>query len=151
MGSCNCKYQGCWLYFFGQKTFLLRAKHVSVWTIPQRWNSGCSVIILGVGMLFLGLLVGMLAELREGMRSSLRSHVSGATMAILCSGWLSPPHLTTLRGQAGSTYSRIRIQRQLLVACAAGVETRTADRNSSRYRYSGTRRTRQLALDCEGN
>ena len=36
-------------------------------------------------------------------------------------------------------------------ACAAGVVTRTADRNSSRYRYSGIRRTRQLALGCEGN
>ena len=37
------------------------------------------------------------------------------------------------------------------IACAAGVVTRTADRNSSRYRYSVNRRTRQLALDCEGN
>ena len=36
-------------------------------------------------------------------------------------------------------------------ACAAGVGTGTADRDSSRYRYSGNRRTRQLALDCEGN
>ena len=29
--------------------------------------------------------------------------------------------------------------------------TRTADRVSSRYRYGGNRKTRQLALDCEGN
>ena len=36
-------------------------------------------------------------------------------------------------------------------ACAAGVVTRTADRDSSRYRYSGNRRTRRQALDCEGN
>ena len=36
-------------------------------------------------------------------------------------------------------------------ACAAGVVTRTADRDSSSYRYSGIRRTRQLALGCEGN
>ena len=36
------------------------------------------------------------------------------------------------------------------VACAAGVATGTADRDSSRYRYGGNRRTRQLALDCEG-
>ena len=39
----------------------------------------------------------------------------------------------------------------LTAACAAGVVTRTVDRDSSRYRYSGNRRTRQLALDCEGN
>ena len=36
-------------------------------------------------------------------------------------------------------------------ACAAEVATRTADRDSSRYRYSGNRRTRQLALYSEGN
>ena len=34
---------------------------------------------------------------------------------------------------------------------ASQVVRRTADRDSSRYRYSGNRRTRQLALDCEGN
>ena len=37
------------------------------------------------------------------------------------------------------------------IACAAGVVTRTADRDSSRYRYSGIRKTRQLALGSEGN
>ena len=31
-------------------------------------------------------------------------------------------------------------------ACAAGVVTRTTDRDSSRYPYSGIRRVRQLAL-----
>ena len=35
--------------------------------------------------------------------------------------------------------------------CAAGVVTGTADRDSSRYRYNGNRRTRQLALDCACN
>ena len=35
--------------------------------------------------------------------------------------------------------------------CAAGVETGTADRDSSRYRYSENRKTRQLTLDCECN
>ena len=32
-----------------------------------------------------------------------------------------------------------------------GVVTGTAGRDSSRYRYSGSGRTRQLALGCEGN
>ena len=36
-------------------------------------------------------------------------------------------------------------------AYAAGELTRTADRDSSRDRYSGNRRTRQLAVDCEGS
>ena len=36
-------------------------------------------------------------------------------------------------------------------ACAAGEVTGTARRDSLRYRYSGNRRTRQLARDCEGN
>ena len=38
------------------------------------------------------------------------------------------------------------------IAYAAGVVvTGTAGRDSSRCRYSGIRRTRQLALDCEDN
>ena len=65
----------------------------------------------------------------------------------LHSGWLSPPK-PTLRGQAGSTYTRIRIQQQL---SAAGVETKTIDRDSLRFTYNGTRRVRQLALGCESN
>ena len=36
-------------------------------------------------------------------------------------------------------------------ARAAGVVTRTAGRDSSRYRFRGNGRTRQLALDCECN
>ena len=36
-------------------------------------------------------------------------------------------------------------------ACAAGVVTRTTDGDSSRYRCGGNRRSRQLALDCEGH
>ena len=55
----------------------------------------------------------------------------------------------TLRGQAGSTYTRIRIQPT--AACAAGVVTKTTDRDSLRYTYNGTRRVRQLALGCESN
>ena len=35
--------------------------------------------------------------------------------------------------------------------CAAGVVTKTTDRDSSRYTYNGTRRVRQLALGCESN
>ena len=36
-------------------------------------------------------------------------------------------------------------------ACAAGVVTKTTDRDSVRYTYNGTRRVRQLALGCESN
>ena len=36
-------------------------------------------------------------------------------------------------------------------ACAAGVVTRTSDRDSLRYTYNGTRRVRQLASGCESN
>ena len=36
-------------------------------------------------------------------------------------------------------------------ACAAGVVTKTTDRDSERYTYNGTRRVRQLALGCESN
>ena len=36
-------------------------------------------------------------------------------------------------------------------ACAAGVVANTADRDSLRYAYNGTRRVRQLALRCESN
>ena len=36
-------------------------------------------------------------------------------------------------------------------ACAAGVATGTAGKESSIYRYRGNRRPRQLALDCECN
>ena len=36
-------------------------------------------------------------------------------------------------------------------ACAAGVVTKTTDRDSLRYTYNGTRRVRQLALGCESN
>ena len=36
-------------------------------------------------------------------------------------------------------------------ACAAGVVTKTTDRDSLRYTYDGTRRLRQLALGCESN
>ena len=37
-------------------------------------------------------------------------------------------------------------------ACAAaGVVTKTTDRDSLRYTYDGTRRVRQLALGCESN
>ena len=37
------------------------------------------------------------------------------------------------------------------IACAAGVVTGTANRDSSRYRNGGNRRTRQLTLDWECN
>ena len=40
---------------------------------------------------------------------------------------------------------------QCTAACAAGVVTRTTDRDSSRYHYSGIRRVRQLALGRESN
>ena len=36
-------------------------------------------------------------------------------------------------------------------ACAAGVVTKTTDRDSLRYTYNGTGRVRQLALGCECN
>ena len=36
-------------------------------------------------------------------------------------------------------------------SCAAGVVTKTTDRNSLRYTHNGTRRVRQLALGCESN
>ena len=36
-------------------------------------------------------------------------------------------------------------------ACAAGVVTKTTDRDSFRYTYDGTRMVRQLALGCESN
>ena len=36
-------------------------------------------------------------------------------------------------------------------ACAAGVVTKTTDRDSLRYTYNGTRRVRQLALGCESS
>ena len=36
-------------------------------------------------------------------------------------------------------------------ACAAGVVTKTTDRDSLRYTYNGTRRVSQLALGCESN
>ena len=36
-------------------------------------------------------------------------------------------------------------------ACAAGVGTKTTDRDSLRYTYNGTRRVRQLALGCESS
>ena len=49
---------------------------------------------------------------------------------------------------AGSTYSRTPYTS---IACAAGVVAGAVDRDSSRYRYRGNRRTRQLALDCEGS
>ena len=35
--------------------------------------------------------------------------------------------------------------------CAAGVVTKTTDRDSLRYTYNGTRRVRQLALGCKSN
>ena len=35
--------------------------------------------------------------------------------------------------------------------CAAGVVTKTTDRDSLRYTYNGIRRVRQLALGCESN
>ena len=35
------------------------------------------------------------------------------------------------------------------IACATGVVTGTAGRDSSRCRYHGNERTRQVALDCE--
>ena len=44
-------------------------------------------------------------------------------------------------------YSR----QQRVSACAAGVVTRTTNRDSSRYPYNGIRRVRQLALGCESN
>ena len=37
------------------------------------------------------------------------------------------------------------------VACAAGVVTKTTDRDSLRYTYDGTRRVCQLALGCESS
>ena len=36
-------------------------------------------------------------------------------------------------------------------ACAAGVVTKTTDKDSLRYTYDGTRRVRQLALGRESN
>ena len=36
-------------------------------------------------------------------------------------------------------------------ACAAGVVTKTTDRDSLRYTYNGTQRVRQLVLGCESN
>ena len=36
-------------------------------------------------------------------------------------------------------------------ACAAGVVTKTTDRDSLRYTYNGTRRVRQLGSGCESN
>ena len=42
-------------------------------------------------------------------------------------------------------------QGYLSAACAAGVVTKTTDRDSLRYTYNGTRRVRQLALGCESN
>ena len=36
-------------------------------------------------------------------------------------------------------------------ACAAGVVTKTTDRDSLRYTYNGIRRMRQLALGCGSN
>ena len=38
-----------------------------------------------------------------------------------------------------------------VVTCAAGVVTRTTDRDSTRFRYSGIRRVQQLAFGCESN
>ena len=38
-------------------------------------------------------------------------------------------HAPDTMNQVGSTYSRIRMQRQLLVACAAGIVTVTAGRD----------------------
>ena len=35
--------------------------------------------------------------------------------------------------------------------CAAGVVTKTTDKDSLRYTYNGNRRVRQLALGCESN
>ena len=35
------------------------------------------------------------------------------------------------------------------ISVAAGVVTKTTDRDSLRYTYNGTRRVRQLALGCE--
>ena len=37
------------------------------------------------------------------------------------------------------------------IACAAGVVTKTTDRDSLRCTYNGIRRVRQLALGCESN
>ena len=39
---------------------------------------------------------------------------------------------------------------KLFALCAAGVVTGTADKNSSRYRYSGNRRTRRVRLHVGG-
>ena len=39
----------------------------------------------------------------------------------------------------------------ITAACAAGVVTKTTDRDSLRYTYNGTRRVRQLALGCESS
>ena len=36
-------------------------------------------------------------------------------------------------------------------SCAAGVVTKTTDRDRLRYTYNGTRRVRQLALGCKSN
>ena len=41
--------------------------------------------------------------------------------------------------------------RNVIIFCAAGVVTKTTDRDSLRYTYNGIRRVRQLALGCESN
>ena len=42
-------------------------------------------------------------------------------------------------------------QGYLSAACAAGVVTKTTDRDSLRYTYNGTQRVRQLALGGESS
>ena len=48
-------------------------------------------------------------------------------------------------------YETLRTHPYTTAACAAGVVTKTTDRDSLRYTYNGTRRVRQLALGCESN
>ena len=54
---------------------------------------------------------------------------------------------------SNSSYLVLRIQERsyTTTACAAGVVTKTTDKDGSRYTYNGTRRVRQLALGCESN
>ena len=63
------------------------------------------------------------------------------------SGWL----ISTATEPHGSGRVDVLTHPKTTVACTAGVVTGTADRDSSRYRFSGNRRTRQLALSYEGN
>ena len=66
----------------------------------------------------------------------------------VCLSPLSPPHLNP-RDQSGRV--DILTRPYTTAACAAGVVTGTAGRDSSRCRYNENRRIRQIVLDCDWN